>query len=170
MLQDVYRSADEERWVAITIRHDADWAALGAVVGPQGWLEMGATAEQRRQHSADLRRALAGWVAQHHVDEIVESLQAVRVPAGEVMSETRLLDDRHLAERHWFQERTHPSPGTQRYPGQPWRATGFDLVYGRPLPGFGEDNEYVYKTLLHYSDEVYDDLVDRGIITDRQHA
>ena len=60
--------------------------------------------------------------------------------------------------------------GTYRYPGHPWRASGFDLAFGRPVPGFGEDNEYVYKTLLGYSDQRYDDLVRRGLVTTEQLA
>ena len=63
-----------------------------------------------------------------------------------------------------------PRPARHRYPGHPWRADGFDLAFGRPLPGFGEDNEYVYKTLLRYSDQEYADLVARGLVTDAQLA
>jgi hypothetical protein len=44
------------------------------------------------------------------------------------------------------------------------------LAFGRPLPGFGEDNEYVYKSLLCYSDAEYADLVARGLVTDAQLA
>jgi benzylsuccinate CoA-transferase BbsF subunit/naphthyl-2-methylsuccinate CoA transferase subunit len=56
-----------------------------------------------------------------------------------------------------------------RCPGHPWRTDGFDLALGRP-PGFGEDNDYVYKTLLRYSDDEYADLVARGLVTDVQLA
>ena len=86
------------------------------------------------------------------------------------MTETRLLEDEHLAARDWFKERSHPSVGTYRYPGNPWRASGFEVAFGRVLPGFGEDNEYVYKTLLGYSDDRYDDLVRRGLVTTEQFA
>src|SRR5690606_3669933 len=102
--------------------------------------------------------------------QIVESLQAVGVPAGEVMREDRLLADEHLAAREWFVERSHPAVGTYPFPGQPWRAEGFETVYGRPLPAFGEDNEYVYRQLLGYSQERYRDLRERGLVTDEQFA
>jgi benzylsuccinate CoA-transferase BbsF subunit/naphthyl-2-methylsuccinate CoA transferase subunit len=170
LLQDVFLTADDNRWVAISIRDDRDWTALGTVVGPVEWLAEGASAALRAENSRALRDHLLAWTVQHPADDVIDGLQSVGIPAGEVMSETRLLADRHLRERDWFKERTHPSPGTHRYPGAPWRVSGFDLVWGRQLPGFGEDNEYVYKTLLHYSDEVYDDLVARGIITNEQLA
>jgi crotonobetainyl-CoA:carnitine CoA-transferase CaiB-like acyl-CoA transferase len=87
-----------------------------------------------------------------------------------VLSEGQVLDDPHLAAREWFQVHSHPAVGTHRYPGHPWRAQGMALRFGRALPGFGADNAYVYKTLLQYEDETYDDLVRRGLVTEEQFA
>lgn len=170
LLQDVYPTEDADRWVAISIRDDRDWAALASVVGPADWLAEGTSRQARAARSAWLRERIAGWTAGHGAAEIVAALQGMRVPAGEVLTETQVLADPHLAARDWFQVREHASPGRHRYPGHPWRADGFDLAFGRPLPGFGEDNEYVYKTLLRYSDEEYADLVARGLVTDAQLA
>jgi benzylsuccinate CoA-transferase BbsF subunit/naphthyl-2-methylsuccinate CoA transferase subunit len=170
LLQDVYPALEHDRWVAVSIRDDRDWAALGSVVGAESWLAEGADRQRRAARSAWLRERIAGWTARHPASEIVAALQGVRVPAGEVLTETQVLDDPHLAERGWFQVREHPSPGRHPYPGHPWRTDGFELAFGRPLPGFGEDNEYVYKTLLRYSDEEYADLVARGLVTDAQLA
>jgi crotonobetainyl-CoA:carnitine CoA-transferase CaiB-like acyl-CoA transferase len=125
LLQDAFRTIEDDRWVVISIRDDRDWQALAGVVGSADWLGLG---------------------------------------------EQRLLADPHLAARDWFKERTHPAVGTYRYPGHPWRADGFDVAFGRPVPGFGEDNEYVYKQLLGYSDEAYQDLVDRRLVSDEQFA
>jgi hypothetical protein len=38
------------------------------------------------------------------------------------------------------------------------------------VPSFGEDNEYVYKEVLGYSDSAYQDLIERGLIADEQRA
>lgn len=170
LLQDAFPAKEQDRWVAISIRHDQDWQALAAVVGPADWLSLGSTAEGRARHSKELRERIAEWTRNHSSDDLVQSLQERRVPAAEVMTELRLLDDVHLKERDWFKERSHPAVGTHRYPGHPWRARGFDTAFGRPLPGFGEDNEYVYKELLGYADEQYDALVERGLITKEQLA
>lgn len=170
MLQDVFLSADENRWVAISVRDDRDWAAVAALVDPEGMAPMGETAALRAENSAAIRAVLAGWCRTRPAEQIVGELQSVRVPACEVMSESRLLDDPHLAARGWFRERSHPFVGTHLYPGQPWRAEGFDLAFGRVVPGFGEDNEYVYRDLLGYSEEQYSDLVERGLVTDHQIA
>lgn len=168
--QDVFESAEADRWVALSVRDDADWAALMSVLDHPEWAELGADADGRRRHSRQLRERVADWARQRPAPQIVESLQAVGVPAGEVMREDRLLADEHLAAREWFVERSHPAVGTYPFPGQPWRAEGFETVYGRPLPAFGEDNEYVYRQLLGYSQERYRDLRERGLVTDEQFA
>ncbi|MEB8326560.1 CoA transferase [Dietzia kunjamensis] len=170
ILQDVFATCEPERWVAVSVRDDRDWHALSTVVRAHGLAGLGDAAELRRRHSAEIRSVLAEWCRARTADQIVEELQRVGVPAGEVMSENRLLADPHLSARGWFRERSHPSVGTHCYPGHPWRADGFDLAYGRPLPGFGEDNEYVYRHLLGYSEQRYADLVDRGLVTDHQIA
>ncbi len=170
MLQDVLPTGEPDVWVAISIRDDRDWAALEKATGPQDWLAAGRTASQRQRDAAELKAALAEFTSTLSPGEIVARLQAAGIPAGEVMSETRLLADSHLAARNWFQTRTHPSVGTYPYPGHPWRATGLDLAWGRPLPGFGQDNEYVYKQILGYTDDQYDDLVAQGLIGDAQVA
>ncbi|PBC37333.1 hypothetical protein CJ178_24830 [Rhodococcus sp. ACPA4] len=170
VLQDVYLSADEDRWVAISVRSDREWTALASVIGGDELVEMGADTVARRTNSASIRDRIAKWARSMSASEVVSVLQECAVPAGEVMSETGLLEDRHLRERDWFQERSHPSVGTYRYPGHPWRVEGFDLAFGRVLPGFGEDNEYVYKKILGYSDEKYAELENSGLVTDHQIA
>jgi crotonobetainyl-CoA:carnitine CoA-transferase CaiB-like acyl-CoA transferase len=170
LLQDAYPAAGDDAWVAISVRGDRDWAALTTVLGQPGLADEGASAAARKANANALRARIAEWTRARPVGVIVGQLQAAGVPAGEVMTESQLLEDKHLAAREWFKERSHPSVGTYRYPGHPWRADGFDLAFGRAVPGFGEDNEYVYKTLLGYPDEKYDDLVRRGLVTTEQFA
>jgi crotonobetainyl-CoA:carnitine CoA-transferase CaiB-like acyl-CoA transferase len=170
LLQDAYPAAGDDAWVAISVRDDRDWTALTTVLGQPGWADEGASNAARKANSDALRSRIANWTRTRPADVIVSQLQAAGVPAGEVMTETRLLEDKHLAAREWFAERGHPAIGTYRYPGHPWRASGFDLAFGRAVPGFGEDNEYVYKTLLGYPDDKYNDLVRRGLVTTEQFA
>lgn len=48
VLQDVYLSADEDRWVAISVRSDREWTALASVIGGDELAEMGADTVARR--------------------------------------------------------------------------------------------------------------------------
>ena len=154
MRQGVYPAAGPDRWVALSLRTAAEHDALQALLAAAGF-----EFDQ-----------LAEWTRSLDAGDLVERLQALGIAAGEVLSETRVLDDPHLAARNWWQERSHPAVGTHRYPGLPWRAEGVSTCFGRPLPGFGEDNEYVYKSVLGYDDATYDDLVRRGLVTKEQFA
>lgn len=171
VLQDVFAVAGEDRWVAISIRDDRDWAAaVGVVDTLSAVASLGATAEGRREHSRRLREAIGRWCTARKADDVVAALQGAGIPAAEVKDEAQVLEDPHLAARGWFRERTHPAVGTHRYPGHPWRADDFTLRHDRPLPGFGEDNEHVYLDVLRYDRAAYDDLVARGLVSDHQIA
>jgi crotonobetainyl-CoA:carnitine CoA-transferase CaiB-like acyl-CoA transferase len=168
MFQDVFPASGPDVWVAISVRHDGDWAHLVSVIGAADELAAGTTVMGRREHADALKAVVAAWTATRPAHEIVDRLQAGGVPAQEVMSELRVLEDPHLDDRGWFQERSHPAIGTHRYIGHPWRADGFTLAWGRPVPSFGEDNVYVYKEVLGYSEAAYQELIDRGLIADEQ--
>ncbi|ASR36267.1 hypothetical protein BAY61_16055 [Prauserella marina] len=170
VVQDVFPTAADERWVAISVRDDRDWSALARALALPGLAALGATAEDRRARSKPIRRRIGEWCAEREPDDIVGLLRRHGVPAAEVLSEPRVLTDPHLAERGWFRTREHPSTGTHEYPGHPWRSEDFELCHGRPLPGFGQDNEYVYREVLGWPEDRYADQVAKGLITDHQKA
>lgn len=167
ILQDSFPTSEDDLWVAVSVRDDQDWQNLCDVID-EDWADPALDSSARTSRSKELRSDLSEWTAKRTGIEIVEALQSRGVPAARVMTELQLLEDPHLAERDWFKVRSHPSVGTYPYPGQPWKAEGFETPFGRILPGFGEDNEYVYRELLGYSEEKYNDLVSRGLVTDVQ--
>ncbi|MGF1598560.1 MAG: CoA transferase [Acidimicrobiales bacterium] len=74
-----------------------------------------------------LDEALLPWLAAQPVADVVELLQAVRVPAAPTTTMERLLDDPQLAARHYWTttDDGHRVPGRPfRLSGHPWRATG----------------------------------------------
>lgn len=173
VVQDVLPVLGEDRWVAVSLRDDRDWAALHTIDGLGGAPGLpgpDADGQTRRDQRSAISDVLGAWCRDRTADDVVVTLQAVGIPAGEVLDERQVLADPHLAERGWWQERSHPSVGTHRYPGHPWRSDDVELAFGRPLPGFGEDNEHVYLTVLGYDRETYDDLVARDLVTDHQLA
>jgi crotonobetainyl-CoA:carnitine CoA-transferase CaiB-like acyl-CoA transferase len=168
LLQDVFPTVERDVWVTISIRGDHDWNALADAVGSVAWIDKGKTALERKANSSELKHGIAEWTRVRTAAETVSCLQRSHVPAMEVMSEVRLLEDVHLSARGWFQERSHPEVGTFKYIGHPWRADGINLAWGRPVPSFGEDNNYVYKQILEYSDAEIADLTERGLIATEQ--
>ena len=73
------------------------------------------------------------------------------MPAGPLMDEEMFDSDLHLQERAWMQALNSGDLGTHDHPGFAFR--GVPQVWRRGSPTLGEDNEYVYRTLLGVSDE-----------------
>ena len=91
-------------------------------------------------------------------------LQEVGVTAGPVMDQRDAYNDPHLRERGIFEQVTQEDSGTHMYPGVPYKMSETPIGIRRGPVRLGEDNEYVYKTLLEFSDEEYPDLEREGHI------
>ena len=91
-------------------------------------------------------------------------LQEAGVAAGPVMDQRDAYDDPHLDQRGMFEEVTQEDTGTHRYPRAPYKMSETPIGIRRGPVRLGEDNEYVYKTLLHYTDREYAALEAQGHI------
>lgn len=72
--------------------------------------------------------------------------------------------DPQLAHRGTFFELDHPVIGEARFEGGPVLFSGFEPDNWRSAPLLGEDNEYVFTTLLGMSREEIDELTKEGIL------
>ena len=70
----------------------------------------------------------------------------------------------HLLDRAMFEEASQADVGTHMYPRAPFKMSESDVRIRRGPVTLGQDNEYVYKTLLKLSDTEYDELVTSGHI------
>ncbi len=80
------------------------------------------------------------------------------------MNEADAYGDPHLNARGYWEELEHPEAGTHRYPGVVWKAEETPNRLRRAAPRLGEDNEYVYRVLLGYTDDEYRRLEGLGHI------
>ncbi|HVT66110.1 MAG TPA: CoA transferase, partial [Trebonia sp.] len=165
-VQGCYPCRGEDQWIAITLRSDEDWAAAADVLGEPGWTTdpRFATTLSRREHQDELDDLLAGATTSWTKRALFLALQRAGVPAGPVNNEADAYADPHFEQRGVFREVTHPSAGTHLYPSFGVKWSGMTPEWGRPAPLVGQDNEYVYKTLLGYSDDEYDRLAAEGFI------
>lgn len=77
-------------------------------------------------HPTLLDEHLTPWLAVQDLDETIELLQAVRVPAASVSNMADLLDDQHLAARGYWAERNYEGQNL-RAPGSPFTVTAGPL-------------------------------------------
>jgi crotonobetainyl-CoA:carnitine CoA-transferase CaiB-like acyl-CoA transferase len=165
-VQGIYPCRGEDQWIALSIRDDAEWEALLAVIGHPAWGAdpRFASLTSCRAHQDELDPLLAACTAGWAKRALFLALQQAGVPAGPVMDEADAYADPHFEQRQTFRPVTNPAAGTHMYPGLGARWSGMTPAWGRPSPLIGQDNEYVYKKLLGYTDAEYDDLAEAGLI------
>ena len=165
-IQGCYQCLGEDRWVCITIFNDADWDAFRGALGNPQWAEEEKFADplSRLRHHDEIDQHISQWTSQIDHIQVMERLQSAGVAAGPVLDQRDAYNDPHLQERGIFQEAYQEDTGTHKYPGAPFKLSETPAHIRRGPVRLGEDNEYVYKTLLKYSDEEYANLEESGHI------
>ncbi len=162
----VYPCAGEDRWVAVAVEDDAQFAALCRLMGRPELASDPRFADvvSRRRNQDELDPIIAEWTRRHDHLDLMYRLQAAGVPAGAVLDGRELLADPHLKAREFFRELDQPGVG--RYPvsfgGLKLHRTPGRVL--RPAPRLGEHNEYILGGLLGLSREEISALEREGVI------
>jgi benzylsuccinate CoA-transferase BbsF subunit len=164
--QGCYPARGDDRWIAVSVADDAAWQRLCGVIG-RGDLadDPGlATVEGRRARHDELDTAIAAWTFQQDAAEAAETLQAAGVAATPTLTAHDVIADEHLAARSFVSEVERLAGGTRHTLGAPWLIDGERPNRFRRAPRVGEDNEYVFKSLLGLSDVEYEEMVREQVI------
>ncbi len=161
--QGVYRCEGDDKWLALSCANDLEFAALcGAIGRPELASDERFADGVSRHHNQDaLDAEITRWTSKMDQYEAFHALQAVGVAASPVLSIAQVYEDPHLRERGMWQDVTHPVTGTHPYLKPPIsHMSETPLQYWRHAPTLGQDNEYVYKQVMGYSEEEYQWFVD----------
>lgn len=141
-----YRGADDEdgneRWLALAVETDAQWAALQVLVPALSDLS-GATANERLTQASAIDEALAAHCRDRDVAAMEAALREAGVPASRVVTG----DDMAAADTPFFPALAHPTAGTRNYTGVPVLVDGERVAVRRP-PLLGEHTERVLHDVL----------------------
>jgi crotonobetainyl-CoA:carnitine CoA-transferase CaiB-like acyl-CoA transferase len=140
--QDVYPCRDG-RWLALSVRDNADWTALCQVLGRGEWIEELVDLDVRRRATDRVDAAIAEWTMSAGADDAARVLLEAGVPATPVMSFSDLAADGHLAARRAFVDVEHPLLGVQRVMRAPWILSDGPLDVRRAGPLMGADTETI---------------------------
>jgi crotonobetainyl-CoA:carnitine CoA-transferase CaiB-like acyl-CoA transferase len=162
----VYPAAGDDRWVAIAVTNDEQWRELCGVIGRPDLAadERYATAQDRLARRAELDAIVSEWTSPLAPHEAERLLQARGVPASAVQVSEDVFNDPQLAARDHYVEVEHAVHGPITLEGSRFRLSRTPARIERAGPTFGQDNEYVLKELLGYSDERLAGLVAAGIL------
>lgn len=169
LVQGVYPTAEADEWVALSVRDDADWAALAGVLARPDLLEdpRFATQRDRLTHHDAVDELIADWTGARRPDDAVTELGVQGVPAERVLTADRMYDSDQLAARGFYADIEHPITGLHRYPGWPFRITPGPRRHHRtPPPTLGQHNEEILTALGLAADEITA-LRDRRVIGER---
>jgi len=160
-----FRCKGDDRWVAIAVGDNEQWAAFCGAIGNPEWTKdrKFKDAESRSENQDELDRLIGGWTRQHTPFEVAEILQEAGVPAGPSLSIKELVEDPHLEERGYFVAPEHPEVGARVLEGMPWKSNITRPDF-RHAPLLGQDNDYVFHDLLGISDEEIARLVVEEVI------
>jgi benzylsuccinate CoA-transferase BbsF subunit len=167
----VYPCAGRDRWIAIAVSNEAEWAALKQVMGAPPWAQDPRydLVQSRWQHRHELDRNVAEWTATQDDKKLLRSLQAQGVCAGAVLTAADLVEDPHLKQRGFLQEFERagsPSVGFRTYAGRPFRIPGVPMEI-RHAAGLGEHNDVVLQEVAGLSQEEIRVLAEQGMIAQR---
>jgi benzylsuccinate CoA-transferase BbsF subunit len=155
---DVYRCAGDDRWVAVVVRDDGQWARLAPRLG----LPAMTRAERARQRAA-IDEALSRFTRAREADAVACELIALGVEASPVRNALDLAGDPHVAARGFVETIDHASLGPLPYPGPPWRLESVPTGPHVPAPCLGEHTEPILRE-LGYASEAIAALRDEGAL------
>ncbi|MGW4913913.1 CoA transferase [Streptomyces sp. NPDC004270] len=165
--QGVYPCLGADRWLAVSVRDDAEWAALCEVIGRPALAtdERTRTAEARRHAAPLVDAALREWTRTMPADLAAESLQAHGVPAGAVQDGRELVEhDPQLRARGFYVRKEHPVAGAFLHEGVPIRLTRTPGGIRAAAPVLGADTDAVLSEVAGFPAERIRELREAGVL------
>ena len=163
----IYPTSRPEVWISIAVTDDEEWQALCKVIGNPGLADdtRFRSLLERYAHQDELDTIISEWTSQYDPYHAQDLLQRAGVAAGVVNSTGTLCDeDPHLASANFFQSVTHAEAGTYPNPSAPWIFNGRRLPIRKAPPLLGEDNGYVFSSILGLTTDQFAALEHNGVI------
>ncbi|MBL7177048.1 MAG: CoA transferase [Desulfobacteraceae bacterium] len=159
----------EDRWVAISVRTDEEWRAFCEVIGRPEWIgdDRFAVLEARKKNEDELENLIGKWTEDHEPEEVMHLMQKARVPAGVVGAGIGgdMFEDPQLKQRKHFRRLDHKVIGNHVYNAPSYHLSKTPNHIFKAGPCLGEDNEYVYKEILGYTNDDIAEFMVEGVIT-----
>lgn len=153
--------------MVLGIANDAIWGRFLEAAGLEHLRadERFSSNKLRVENHAALRVVIEGWTGGLGKDEIVELLNANRVPSCPIYDVKEASEDPHISvARGMVVDVEQPGLGTVRLQGNPVKMSETDPKPRGPAPELGGDTGEVLRELLGYDEETVERLKRRGAI------
>jgi benzylsuccinate CoA-transferase BbsF subunit len=165
-LHAVLPCAGDDTWIAVEVRTDAEWDGLLGVLAGYGDTEplRKLSAVESLDRAAEVERLAGAITAAADRFELMDRLQAARVPSGVVLSGADLLADPRLRSRGHFWALEHAEMGTLDYNGPAYRFERTPSRLASAAPLLGEHTDEVMRTVLGLGDAEIERLHADGVL------
>lgn len=162
----VFPAAGWDSWVAIAVRSDAEWRALGELIGGPALADdpRFRTLADRKANEDQLEALVAAWVAERPAAEVEAALQLRGVPAHLAVASEDFMRDPQLLARGHFVRLPHPLMGEAVIEASHYRMSATPAEYPRAAPVYGRDNDHVLSEILGYGPERIEALRAAGVL------
>lgn len=163
----VYPCAGDDRWFALTVETDAQWAALaGRMAGDGATIDPAlATLGARQARRDEVDALVAHWLRERHGHGTMHALQALGIACGPVLNNRDLLRDPHLRARGFHERVALPPPmGPRPVMGRPWKLARRAVQIRHPGPRYGADGRAVLREVLGLDEERIAALLAGGVL------
>ena len=167
--QGTYPCKGDDSWISLSVRSDSEWAAFCEVVERPEWASDSRFADglSRFKNHDLLDDLVSDITCGRAAVDLQAQLQAVGVPAGEVVDGKALLFNDHLNARRFYEVVEHAeSTGMPPLPyaGRPWKFGKTPGTIRSAAPTLGEHNREVLSGLLGLNDPNIAEMTDAGVI------
>ena len=156
----VYRCQGDDRWCAIDVQSEEQWAGFRQVLDDPDWSARPEFASNtgRLAHQDELDDRIGQWTATLTAEDVMERMQAEGVPASIVSQGQDLFYSEHLKDRGFYEPSTYyvAERGTPAWDWKkgdsvawttPAKLSETPMEFG-PYSNIGEDNDYVFQEIL----------------------
>jgi crotonobetainyl-CoA:carnitine CoA-transferase CaiB-like acyl-CoA transferase len=140
------RDPRDPECLALSICNDAQWQALGELLGSPAWARdpsLAPAAGRRAAHDR-IDAELSAWLADVHAVDVEAMLLAAGIPAACVENPHFLLPNPQLEHRGFWLRLAHPVTGETPYPKGPLRFSAWGTQpHLSPPPTLGQHNDAI---------------------------
>jgi benzylsuccinate CoA-transferase BbsF subunit len=161
----VYPCRGDDRWCAIAVFSDEQWANLCKVMHKSEYIDAPRfnTVLNRKKNEDEINGLISSWTINFTPEEIMTRMQSAGVPAGVVKNAADIYDDPQLRQRNLFWPLNHPDMGLFTHLGQGFELSKTPAQACMPSPRLGEHTEYVCTKIMGMTDEEFVKLAGDGV-------
>jgi crotonobetainyl-CoA:carnitine CoA-transferase CaiB-like acyl-CoA transferase len=163
-----HAAMENPRWLALSIRTDAQWQAFLGWLGNPAWAD-GIVAPDlpgRRAAQDRIDAEIASVFAVRDRDELVRELLDAGIPAAALADQRELSSHPQFVYRGTYEELEHPIVGRQAFIGMPFRYASVDHWLLSPAPLLGQHNTSILAS-LGYSEAEIVEMRGAGVIGEK---